>query len=614
MEPPLSTSRLGDEFPIGYLSGASLPPPSMSPSHSGYVGGAAGLGSAMPPASGSTAMPYGTGARIEPLPGSASPGLTPAASMSFKPADLDISALVRLASQDEFDTMVGDIRKTFLMWCTKAEAQIRDEYSSLQREKQVFEEEKARVWQEFLSQKQAEYDRIRDDRRRTELEVANANKQIKQEREDHRLRSSEDRSKMDKDIQNGRGRFALEREKFRFEYEAAEKERHMIAEHNLATESLVDINVGGVVFEAARQTFTQQPGSLLERIMTGRTPAPRDRDGRLFLDRDSALFRNILNFLRDPSIPPPSRDATESEALCQEAEYLGIRFHPYPLVYAVGGHDGADHLSAVEVLDVENQCWRPCRPMKTERTYFGAEVLHSRLYLFGGQNLEYKALCETECYDCLRGAWLPGPELNVPRRNCASAEIDGRIYALGGFDGTQILNHVEAYDPRMKSWMPLEPMTTPRSSAAATTYGGWIWSMGGTSGSRLRTVERYDPRAARWESLRTDMVEVRSAGQSCSCLDRLYVLGGTDQNQNVHSSLESYNPEAGGSWIFRKSMQLPRMDFGCCVLSDSIMVGGGQHGEVLSSTEFYRPELDDWQLGPPMLSPRYGHQLLLVNL
>eukprot|EP00971_Amphidinium_carterae_P204402 4056227-Amphidinium_carterae.2 len=28
------------------------------------------------------------------------------------------------------------------------------------------------------------------------------------------------------------------------------------------------------------------------------------------------------------------------------------------------------------------------------------------------------------------------------------------------------------------------------------------------------------------------------------------------------------------------ALQEPRMDFGCCVLSDSIMVGGGQHGEV----------------------------------
>jgi len=217
-------------------------------------------------------------------------------------------------------------------------------------------------------------------------------------------------------------------------------------------------------------------------------------------------------------------------------------------------------------------------PMKTERTYFGGEVLHSRLYLFGGQNLEYKALCETECFDCLRGVWMPGAELNVPRRNCAAAQLDGRIYALGGFDGTQILSHVEAYDPRMKNWMPLEPMTVPRSACAASSFGGKIWCVGGTSGSRMRTVESYDPRKNAWRAEPSDMIEVRSAGQSVNCLDRLYALGGTDQNQSVHSSLECFNQESK-SWIFKKSMQLPRMEFGACVLSDSIMVAGGQHGE-----------------------------------
>lgn len=516
--------------------------------------------------------------------------------------------------QDEFGTMVGDIRRTFTVWAQRAEQRLRDDAINLQREQQAFEEEKARVWQEFVSQKQIEYDRIRDDRRRAEMEVANASRQIRQEREDGRLRLQKERVAIERDVQHGRRRFMLEREKFRTEYEAAEKERLLISEHNVATETMVDINVGGVVFEAARHTYTQQPGSLLERIMTGRAQAARDRDGRIFLDRDSSLFRTILNFLRDPSSPPPSRDAAESEALCQEAEHLGIRFYPYPLVYAVGGHDGSDHLAATEVLDVENQCWRPCRPMHTERTYFGAEVLNSRLYLFGGQNLEYKALCETECFDCLRHVWMAGPDLTVPRRNCAAARLDGRIYAIGGFDGSQILSHVEAYDPRMKNWMPIDPMSVPRSSASATVHGGRLWVLGGTSGTRLRTTERFDPRAGKWEQLRADMIEVRSAGQASNCLERLYALGGTDQSQNVHSSLECYNPEAGGSWTFRKSMLAPRMDFGCCVLSDSIMVGGGQHGEVLASTEFYRPELDDWQLGPPMLSPRYGHQLLLVNL
>ncbi len=80
----------------------------------------------------------------------------------------------------------------------------------------------------------------------------------------------------------------------------------------------------------------------------------------------------------------------------READFYGVRFFPYPMVFACGGHNGYQHLAAMEVLDVGNQCWRPCRPMNTERAYFGASTLNSRLYLFGGQNLDYKALNELE--------------------------------------------------------------------------------------------------------------------------------------------------------------------------------------------------------------------------
>jgi hypothetical protein len=42
--------------------------------------------------------------------------------------------------------------------------------------------------------------------------------------------------------------------------------------------------------------------------------------------------------------------------------------------------------------------------MNTERSYFGSAAIPGtgRVYVFGGQNLEFKALNETEVYDCLR--------------------------------------------------------------------------------------------------------------------------------------------------------------------------------------------------------------------
>lgn len=509
--------------------------------------------------------------------------------------------------------MVSDLRRSFVGWLKKTEMEVKQQRSDLRRGRQAFEEEKLSVWQQFMAEKQREVDKIREDRRRAEEETATQLRQVQADVDEARRRINEERSRVEQEGAQKRRTVAHEYEKFRQEYGLFEAERQRIVNPQLAAEATVDLNVGGTVFETARSTLVQQSGSFLESLLSGRYQVSRDRYGRVFINRDPEHFRTVLNFLRNPQTPPMPRDSAESEALVKEASFYGIHFFPFPLVFACGGHDGYEHLRAMEVLDVGNQCWRPCRAMGTERTYFGAATLRSRLHIFGGQNLDYKALCELEVYDCLRDHWEPGASLKFPRRNCAAAELEGRVYAVGGFDGSKIINSVEAYDMRLKSWMLVEPLPTPRSSAMACSQGGKLWVLGGTSGTRLRTVDVFDPRAGRWETAKVEMAEVRSAGQAACCVNHLFALGGTDNDQNIHFSVECMDPD-DQAFSFRQPMQESRMDFATAVISDSIMVGGGQNGGVLSATEFYRPELDEWQAGPSMMIPRYGHQYLLCAL
>merc|ERR1719253_79757 len=462
---------------------------------------------------------------------------------------------------DDFDTMVGDLRRTFVGWLKKTEAHLERRKEELERDRATFEQEKQRMWKTFQAEKQREMDKLKDDRKKAEIDQAAALKQIQVEREDARRKIEQERSKMEQEKEATRRKFLLDREKFRQEVESFETERKRIVDHSLATETMVDLNVGGVVFETSRQTLTQQPGSFLEALLSGRHPVGRDRQGRLFLDRDSENFRTILNFLRNPQAPPMPRDAAQSEALCKEADFYGVRFFPFPLVFAVGGHSGYEHVRTVEVLDVGSSCWRPCRPMNSDRTYFGSAVLGKRLHVFGGQNLDYKALCEMEVYDCLRDTWMLSSSLHLPRRNCTGCELDNRIFAIGGFDGTNIISAVEAYDARMKNWMIVAPLTTPRSSAMASCEDGKIFVLGGTSGSRLRTVEFYEPRMNTWESFRADTIEVRSAGTSAACVNHLFVVGGTDNSNAIHYSVEALDLESC-AWTFRKNMTTSRMDHG----------------------------------------------------
>eukprot|EP00913_Durusdinium_trenchii_P007883 g7397.t1 len=533
-------SHLGN----GYAHQAPLPttqPPATAPAH--MLGPAGSPGSR--PFSANPSSPYGSWDQL------------PAG-----PVDED--------ADPDFEEMVSDLRRSFVGWLKKAELETKQHRSELRRGRQAFEEEKLSVWQQFMAEKQREVEKIREDRRHAEEEMATHLRRMQTDIEEARSRISEERQRVEQEGSQRRRSVAHEYEKFRQEYGLFEADRQRLANPQLAAESTVDLNVGGTIFETTRSTLVQQSGSFLESLLSGRYQISRDRYGRIFLNRDPDHFRTILNFLRNPHTPPMPRDSAESEALVQEASFYGVHFFPFPLVFAVGGHDGYEHLRAMEVLDDGVKC--------------------SDFHRF--------ALCDVEIYDCLRDTWEAGSAMRFARRNCGCCELEGRIYAIGGFDGTRIIDSVEAYDSRLKNLGDkgtfAHPLPTGRSSPMATVNGGKLWVLGGTSGTRLRTVDVFDPRANRWESLKTEMVDARSAGQAANCVHHVFAMGGTDNDHRIHFSAECLDPDDHEA----------RMDFAAAVISDSIMVTGGQNGSVLSSSEFYRPELDEWQAGPSMAIPR----------
>ena len=541
-------------------------------------------------------------------------GISSPDSASFPAQTTRAPTVQTQSAADDFEGMVGDLRRIFIGWLKKTELELAREKALLEKSKSDFEEEKARSKAALEEERRKDSERVKEERKRNEMEVQTQLRQIQVEREEARRRLDEERTKRRFEWEEESRKLGIEREKFRQEQEAFAHEKQRISDNNAATEVMVELNVGGTNFQTARTTLCQQSDSFLAGLVSGRHSVDRDKSGRIFIDRDGEQFRSIVNFLRNPAKPPAPRDSTESELLAAEAAYFGIHFFPFPLVFAIGGHNGLEHLRAVEVLDAINETWRPCKSMATERVYFGGASLHSRLFVFGGQNLDYKALCETEVYDCLRDEWLLGPELNVARRNCAGASLDGRVYAIGGFDGTGLLSSVEAYDPRMKNWASVASLATPRSSASATSVGGRIFVLGGSCGQRLNTVEVFEPKMNKWTVLESPMAEARSAGASVGLLNRIYAIGGTDNDQQIHSTVEMFED---GLWSYRSSCQSARMDCSACSVADSsILVGGGQGvgGSVLNQTEFYYPELNQWQAAPAMLVPRYGHQHLSVSL
>ena len=91
---------------------------------------------------------------------------------------------------------------------------------------------------------------------------------------------------------------------------------------------VVELNVGGVIYTTSRRTLALEQDSVLAKWF-GTTDTEekkslvRDAQGRYFIDRDGALFRYILDYLRCGQLVLPET-FRERSRLRQEAEFFSL--------------------------------------------------------------------------------------------------------------------------------------------------------------------------------------------------------------------------------------------------------------------------------------------------
>ena len=103
-------------------------------------------------------------------------------------------------------------------------------------------------------------------------------------------------------------------------------------------DDVVEINAGGKIIAARRNTLCQLTGTRLEALFSGRwdKKLQRDGSGRIFLDINGDCFQAIVDFLNemtisseeDPSEPPTVDDDGYRQVLGQYLELFGLRIPP----------------------------------------------------------------------------------------------------------------------------------------------------------------------------------------------------------------------------------------------------------------------------------------------
>merc|ERR1719235_340558 len=102
--------------------------------------------------------------------------------------------------------------------------------------------------------------------------------------------------------------------------------------------------------------------------------------------------------------------------------------------------------------------------MTIRRAGLAAVVVKDRLYAIGGTPSDRKVTSAEVLNLTKVSAWEPLPPMESPRNNLAAAEFEGKLFAVGGYDGSQSLDTLVIFDPSMGTWAPQPSMGNRRKN------------------------------------------------------------------------------------------------------------------------------------------------------
>jgi N-acetylneuraminic acid mutarotase len=257
-------------------------------------------------------------------------------------------------------------------------------------------------------------------------------------------------------------------------------------------------------------------------------------------------------------------------------------------IYVVGGFEqlslgnvirSAITLS-VDEYDFSTDRWTSKTPLPVALHHVGIGVAGRRLYVIGGyrQSIlgDMKPVATVYAYDPATNSWTERAPMPTARGALSVAEIDGKLYAIGGYDRKANSAAVEVYDPVLDLWVSRAPLPTPRDHLAAATVSGKVYAIGGRLDGdyrrNLSVTEVYDPATDQWKRV-ADLPTARSGITAAEVGGRVFVFGGEDADGTFRDN-EAYDP-ARDAWQILAPMPTGRHGLGSAVVQKRIHVIGG---------------------------------------
>ena len=201
--------------------------------------------------------------------------------------------------------------------------------------------------------------------------------------------------------------------------------------------------------------------------------------------------------------------------------------------------------------------------------------------------------------------WSTRAPLREANSEMAVAELDGKIYVLGGYPSTRIsVRTVQVYDPATDSWELTTPLPRPANHPMAASVNGKLYFIGGQvsasgGGPFLDEVHEYDPITQTWTE-RASMPTSRGGGAAAVIDGKIYVAGGRPSHGH---DFAVYDPAADG-WTTLPELPIDRNHIAAAAIDGRMYVVGGRFGAgfrsaMTNALEVYDPQTNTWTSAAP---------------
>jgi N-acetylneuraminic acid mutarotase len=236
--------------------------------------------------------------------------------------------------------------------------------------------------------------------------------------------------------------------------------------------------------------------------------------------------------------------------------------------------------------------------------------LNGKLWLLGGYPGTRITVRTVQIYDIATDSWQIGPILPAFNNHGMAAAVNGKIYLIGGqtaADGDPYVDTVYELDPTKGQWVQKSRMPTARSAGVALVHEGKIYVAGGRP-PRGHDFAVYDPTADKWDIL--PMLPTQRNHMTGAVIDgRIHVVGGrlgpglSLEKTSVH---EVYDPQTQ-TWATAAPLPSGRSGMNGVMAKGCFHVWGGEEpAGMIPNHEYYDPKKDQWTRLRDMPIPIHG--------